>query len=475
MDPIVLRQREFYNSHKTLDINFRINALKTLKKAILAYEDRINKAIKKDVGKSNFETYMCEVGLALSELTYMEKHVRKFSKEKTVYTPLSQFLSRSFEKPSPYGVVLVISPWNYPFLLSIDPLIDALAAGNTVVLKPSEFSPYTSQVIKDMIEEYFEPEYVACVLGDSEVSSKLLDSKFDYIFYTGSKRVGKIVMNKASQYLTPVTLELGGKSPCIIEKDADIKLTARRIVFGKYLNCGQTCVVKYGQGIDDITYPAFDFGKHIFRYELVVNDILDNKICENIMVEATQFAKDKNYTAEEIRARFDYEIDGENLEYYRRRVCYDDIFEALALDSWLYNHYTDMPFVAFALRGIQNETERYLYLQWLKTEIQNMIPNLCNSISPVPFDELLDIAHKLDHLAFDDDPYEYRDNEGVESITDIAEGLLDPAYRMNVIKFWQDKREYWVDSDVDYAHVAERVKNILDDIAKIFGSEEQKI
>ena len=154
----------------------------------------------------------------------------------------SQFLSRSFEKPNPYGVVLVISPWNYPFLLSIDPLIDALAAGNTVVLKPSEFSPYTSQVIKDMIDEYFDPEYVACVLGDSEVSSKLLDSKFDYIFYTGSKRVGKIVMNKASQHLTPVTLELGGKSPCIVDKDADIKLAARRIVFGKYLNCGQTCV-----------------------------------------------------------------------------------------------------------------------------------------------------------------------------------------------------------------------------------------
>ena len=242
MDPIVLKQREFYKQHKTLDINFRINALKTLKKAILAYEDRINEAIKMDVGKSNFETYMCEVGLALSELTYMEKHIRKFAKEKNVYTPLSQFLSRSFEKPSPYGVVLVISPWNYPFLLSIDPLIDALAAGNTVVLKPSEFSPYTSQVIKDMIEEYFDPEYVACVLGDSEVSSKLLDSKFDYIFYTGSKRVGKIVMNKASQYLTPVTLELGGKSPCIVDKDADIKLAARRIVFGKYLNCGQTCV-----------------------------------------------------------------------------------------------------------------------------------------------------------------------------------------------------------------------------------------
>lgn len=242
MESIVLKQRDFFNTYKTLDVDYRLSALKTLRKAILAYEDRINEALEKDLGKTNFESYMCEVGLTLSELTYMEKHIRKFSKEKTVHTPLSQFLSRSFEKPSPYGVVLIISPWNYPFLLSMEPMIDAIAAGNTVVLKPSEYSPNTSQVIYEMIHTYFDASYVTCILGDSQVSSKLLDIPFDYIFYTGSKNVGRIVMNKASNFLTPVTLELGGKSPCIVDKNADIALSARRIVFGKFLNCGQTCV-----------------------------------------------------------------------------------------------------------------------------------------------------------------------------------------------------------------------------------------
>lgn len=242
MNSIVLKQKTFFNTYQTLNVSFRLQTLKQLRKAILAYETRINEALEQDLGKSNFESYMCEVGLALSELSFMEKHLRKFSKERTVYTPLSQFLSRSYEKPCPYGVVFVISPWNYPFLLAIDPLIDAIAAGNTVIVKPSEYSPNTSQVIYDMIHEFFNEEYITCVLGDSEVSSRLLDEAFDYIFYTGSKRVGKIVMNKASDHLTPVTLELGGKSPCIVDKNADIKLSARRIVFGKYLNCGQTCV-----------------------------------------------------------------------------------------------------------------------------------------------------------------------------------------------------------------------------------------
>lgn len=275
MNEIVEKQRAFFNTHQTLDISFRIKALKTLRKAIAAYENRIYIAIQKDLGKSNFETYMCEVGLVLSELSYMEKHVHQFSKEKKVHTPLSQFLSKSYTKPNPYGVTLIISPWNYPFLLTIDPLIDSLAAGNTVVLKPSEYSPYTSKVIADMIHEYFNAEYVACILGNSEVSSKLLDSQFDYIFYTGSKRVGKIVMNKASQYLTPVTLELGGKSPCIVHKDADIKLAARRIVFGKYLNCGQTCV-------------APDY--------ILVHASIKNKFVEQVILEMQrQYADLKDY------------------------------------------------------------------------------------------------------------------------------------------------------------------------------------
>lgn len=242
MDSIVLKQRNFFNTHKTLDVNFRLQNLKTLKRAILSYEEKINEALQKDLGKSAFETYMCEVGLVLNELSYMEKHMRRFAREKKVHTPLSQFLAKSYIKPSPYGVVLVISPWNYPFLLSMEPLIDALAAGNTVVLKPSEYSTHTSKVMQEMIQEYFDSSYVTCILGDSQLSSQLLDLHFDYIFYTGSKRVGQIVMRKASHFLTPVTLELGGKSPCIVHKDADLQLAARRIVFGKFLNSGQTCV-----------------------------------------------------------------------------------------------------------------------------------------------------------------------------------------------------------------------------------------
>lgn len=239
---IIKSQREFFRKGETLNISYRVKALKRLKEYILKYESEISEAIKKDLGKSDFESYMCETGLALSELSYMLKHIKKFSKEKTVYTPLAQFRSRSYKKPSPYGVVLIMSPWNYPFLLTIDPLIDAIAAGNTAVLKPSAYSPNTSEIIEKMIKECFDEKYVAVITGGREENAALLESHFDYIFFTGSQSVGKIVMENASKHLTPVTLELGGKSPCIVEKSANIKLAAKRIVFGKYLNCGQTCV-----------------------------------------------------------------------------------------------------------------------------------------------------------------------------------------------------------------------------------------
>lgn len=185
---------------------------------------------------------MCETGLVYSELSYMIKHTRRFSKEKRVLTPIAQYVSRSFTKPSPYGNVLIMSPWNYPFLLTIDPLIDALSAGNTAMVKPSAYSPATSQVLKKIMKEAFDPEYVALITGGREENKSLLNQKFDYIFFTGSQTVGKVVLREAAEHLTPVTLELGGKSPCIVDESANIKLTARRLVFGKYLNCGQTCV-----------------------------------------------------------------------------------------------------------------------------------------------------------------------------------------------------------------------------------------
>ena len=188
------------------------------------------------------ESYMCETGLVLDEISYMLKHIRRFAREKRVRTPLAQFHSRSFKKPSPYGVTLIMSPWNYPFMLTLSPLADALAAGNTAVVKPSAYSPYTSEIIMKILSQCFDPQYVAVVTGGRAENTCLLREHFDYIFFTGSQAVGKEVMRNAAEHLTPVTLELGGKSPCIVDQSANIRLAARRIVFGKYLNCGQTCV-----------------------------------------------------------------------------------------------------------------------------------------------------------------------------------------------------------------------------------------
>ena len=242
IDEILQKQREFYQSGITIPVKFRIEMLKRLYKAVKDYSDEINDALKSDLGKSHFEGFMCESGLALTEISYMIKHTKKFASESRVKTPLAQFASRSFIKPSPYGNVLIMSPWNYPFLLSIEPLADAIAAGNTAIVKPSAYSPRTSTIIEKIVSECFEPEYVAVVTGGRKENSELLDKKFDMIFFTGSQAVGKEVLRRASENLTPVVLELGGKSPCIVDSTAKIKLAAKRIVFGKFLNCGQTCV-----------------------------------------------------------------------------------------------------------------------------------------------------------------------------------------------------------------------------------------
>ena len=255
---LIRKQREYFYTGVTLDVNFRINSLKKIQTAIQTHQEQINAALKADLGKSSFESYMCESGLVLNEITYMLKHIRSLAKEKTVPTPLAQFHSRSYMKPSPYGVVLIMSPWNYPFLLTFDPLMEALAAGNTVVLKPSAYSPATSRIICEIIRECFPEQYVAVVTGGREENACLLQEHFDYIFFTGSQSVGKEVMRQASAHLTPVTLELGGKSPCIVDKSANLKLAARRIVFGKYLNCGQTCVA-----------PDYVFCHHDIKDELL--------------------------------------------------------------------------------------------------------------------------------------------------------------------------------------------------------------
>lgn len=239
---IIKTQRKFFKTGATLPVEYRIQGLKRLYRSIQKHEVDIHAAIKKDLGKSKYESYMCEVGMVLSEISHMISHTRRYAGERRVLTPLAQYVSRSFEKPVPYGTVLIMSPWNYPFMLTIEPLVDALAAGNTCVVKPSAYSPATSEVITKILKECFPSKYVAVVNGGRAENSCLLEQKFDYIFFTGSQNVGKEVLRKAAEHLTPVTLELGGKSPCIVDETANIKLAAKRIVFGKFLNCGQTCV-----------------------------------------------------------------------------------------------------------------------------------------------------------------------------------------------------------------------------------------
>ena len=235
-------QREFFNTGITLPVSYRIKALKELQENIRKNQKEIAEALKKDLGKSEIEAFMREIGLVLSEISFMLKHIRGYAKDKRVKSPLTNFPSSSFVKSSPYGVTLIMSPWNYPFLLSMDPLVDALSAGNTVILKPSAYSPATSCIIEKIIKESFDPQYVNVITGGRAENACLLEQKFDYIFFTGSQAVGKEVLRHAAQYLTPATLELGGKSPCIVDASAKIELTAKRLVWGKFLNCGQTCV-----------------------------------------------------------------------------------------------------------------------------------------------------------------------------------------------------------------------------------------
>ncbi len=241
-DTIFTKQREFFRSGKTVDISFRRDMLKKLYSAIKERESDILAALKTDLGKSDFEAFMCEIGMALSEISYLIKNLRKLSSKRRVPTPLAQFYSRSFQQATPYGNVLIMSPWNYPFLLTVGPLADAIAAGNTAIVKPSAYSPAVSDVLESIIAENFPIEYISVVKGGRQENAHLLEMDFDFIFFTGSQAVGKEVLRHAAEKLIPVVLELGGKSPCIVDKSADIKLAARRIVFGKYLNCGQTCV-----------------------------------------------------------------------------------------------------------------------------------------------------------------------------------------------------------------------------------------
>ena len=233
--------RAFYRTNSTKENNYRINSLKTLYSAITQHETRLMEALAKDLHKSHFESFATEISIVLQEIRYQIRHLKRWSKTKRKTTPLVFFPSRSYIYKEPYGVVLIIAPWNYPFHLLFNPLVGALAAGNCAMLKTSPLAPATAEVMEKIVS-CFPPEYISIWHGHREVNQALLKARFDYIFYTGSPAVGKIVMEAASKHLTPLSLELGGKSPCIVDRDANIRFAARRIAWGKTINAGQTCI-----------------------------------------------------------------------------------------------------------------------------------------------------------------------------------------------------------------------------------------
>lgn len=238
---IIEQQHNLFQTGKTKDINFRVEQLKNLKRLVTENTEAITQALKADLNKSEFETYATEIS-SINEISYAIKNVKKWSKPKKADVPLDFFAYSAKIYPEPLGVVLIISPWNYPFGLIISPLVGAIAAGNCAIIKPSELAPHTSSLVAELISKYFPSEYIAVAEGGVETSQELLAQKFDHIFFTGGTAIGKIVMEAAAKQLTPVTLELGGKSPCIVDTDINLEHTARRITWGKFINSGQTCI-----------------------------------------------------------------------------------------------------------------------------------------------------------------------------------------------------------------------------------------
>lgn len=238
---IIEQQRNFFSSGQTKDVNFRLEQLKKLKQLVTEHEKQITQVLKADLNKPEFEAYVTEIRV-IQEISYAIKNLKNWLKPKKTNVPIKLFSYSAKTYPEPLGVVLIISAWNYPFSLIIAPLVGAIAAGNCAIIKPSELAPHTSSLVAELISKYFPSEYIAVVEGGVETSQELLTQKFDHIFFTGGTATGKIVMEAAAKQLTPVTLELGGKSPCIVDTDIHLEHTARRITWGKFLNAGQTCI-----------------------------------------------------------------------------------------------------------------------------------------------------------------------------------------------------------------------------------------
>lgn len=299
MEEIVQKQKEFYRAGKTRPYAYRMNMLTRLEKALEQYEKELCQALYQDLHKSSYEAYMTEISQVKSELRYVKKHLKSWMRLRPVPPSLSQLPGKAYILTEGYGVVLILSPWNYPVLLNLDPLIDALAAGNCCVVKPSAYAPAVSKVLKKMLSSIYAPEYVCVVEGGREENQALLEQPFDKIFFTGSPVMGKVVMEKAARQLIPVTLELGGKSPCIVDESADLTKAARRILSGKLINSGQTCVAPDyvlvarkrkdalmkelkkglerfygGQPLSDPDYPAMINRKHYDRVKRLVENSL---------------------------------------------------------------------------------------------------------------------------------------------------------------------------------------------------------
>lgn len=239
---LILKHKDFFDTGVTKDVNFRLEQLKKLKRAVEDREKQIMEALYKDLHKSEFESYLTEIGVVLSSISYFLKHLKKWAKVKKVKVPINQVGSKAYIYYEPYGTVLIIGPSNYPFQLVFEPLIGAIAAGNCAILKPSEQTPHTGKVIKEIITETFDENFISVVEGGKEITKSLINDRVDYIFFTGSVAVGKIIAEAAGRNLIPYTLELGGKSPCIVHNDANLEIAAKRIVWGKFVNNGQTCV-----------------------------------------------------------------------------------------------------------------------------------------------------------------------------------------------------------------------------------------
>ncbi|MEQ7791604.1 aldehyde dehydrogenase [Staphylococcus nepalensis] len=345
--------KQYFNTHETKSLKFRKKQLKQLSKSIKNYENELLEAFQKDLGKNKVETYATEIGYTLKSIKLARKELKNWSKTKQVNTPLYMFPTKSYIMKEPYGTVLIIGPFNYPFQLLIEPLIGAIAAGNTVILKPSKYTPNVSEIIEKIITDAFAPEYISIIQGNAETTQSLLQLPFDYIFFTGSEQVGRIVYKAASEHLTPVTLELGGKSPAIIDESANIKVASERISFGKFTNAGQTCVAPdyllvnrkvKNELISALTKTITEFyGENIQEspdYGRIVNEKHFNRLSELLNIHKPEISfggqtdADENYIAPTIldgitinSKIMDDEIFGPLLPI----ITYDDFNEAIDL------------------------------------------------------------------------------------------------------------------------------------------------